>query len=498
MAAMPHTPRQEAPCRIAFAVEGSRGDCQPYCVLASALKKQGHIVLFTCCKDLVPFVNDLGVDARPCGYDAEKTINENEEMQEAMKQGDFFKFVAALNSQQFLDLYKEHVANYWRELDAFKPEVVLCGPLTWAMATMYQFKRGVPFMTCSLQPNLPTAHFAPFGLPSFPVWTCLNVSIWQMVFKDFFKSFVSKKKLSEEALGEDMGWSMDEAWFMDTIMDMDNVSLAPAVFGTSVNFSKKAPDWPDCCTLTGWWTMEPQEQHRQSITGSVHFGGGTHQALTQFLAAGEKPVYMGWGSMVAKSKEHMAGMAVRALMETGRRGIVLGGWAQLSLECLEDEGDWEELKEYCDENVLFVTSAPHAWLFPQCACIVHHGGSGTTAASVKSGVPTIITPVFLDQWDYAALVNEHQIGVGTGALVSVTVKKLAAAIEKCCEDEKIQENARKMAELVRKEDGIGKATKIITGFVRDNVRTGTFTAEFEEQKESYRPKPTSKRGCCAV
>merc|ERR1712151_1068920 len=117
----------------------------------------------------------------------------------------------------------------------------------------------------------------------------------------------------------------------------------------------------------------------------------------------------------------------RSLVKSGKRGIVLGGWAELALECLQKESDWEALKDYCDQNVLFVKSAPHVWLFPQCACVVHHGGSGTTAASVNSGTPTIITPVFLDQWDYAALVNEHNIGVGTGALVNVSVDILAEA-----------------------------------------------------------------------
>ena len=264
--------------------------------------------------------------------------------------------------QERLELYREHVGNYWRELDEFKPELMLCGPLTWALCMMYQFKRDVPYMMCGLQRNLPTTHFAPFGLPWLPIWTGLNWSIWRMVFKDFHKSMSVKQVLTEKAVGEDMEWSLDPSWYMDCCMDVDNCALSPSIFGTSVNFSKRAPDWPRSSTLTGWWTMEEAEQVRQSRRGSAYFGDGKYQELEDFVAAGEPPVYLGWGSMIAKSREHMSGMAVRALVRAGKRGVVLGGWAELTLECLRAERDRPELEAYCDESVLFAKSAPHIWL----------------------------------------------------------------------------------------------------------------------------------------
>ena len=32
----------------------------------------------------------------------------------------------------------------------------------------------------------------------------------------------------------------------------------------------------------------------------------------------------------------------------------------------------------------------YAAIFPACRAVVHHGGAGTTAASLRSGVPTLI------------------------------------------------------------------------------------------------------------
>ncbi|KAL6515240.1 hypothetical protein OROHE_018872 [Orobanche hederae] len=30
---------------------------------------------------------------------------------------------------------------------------------------------------------------------------------------------------------------------------------------------------------------------------------------------------------------------------------------------------------------------PYSWLLPRCAAAVHHGGSGSTAAALRTGIP---------------------------------------------------------------------------------------------------------------
>ena len=46
------------------------------------------------------------------------------------------------------------------------------------------------------------------------------------------------------------------------------------------------------------------------------------------------------------------------------------------------------------------------------SAVVHHGGAGTTNASLRSGSPTIVTPIFFDQFDHAYLVSKLGVGVG--------------------------------------------------------------------------------------
>merc|ERR1719401_161471 len=133
-------------------------------------------------------------------------------------------------------------------------------------------------------------------------------------------------------------------------------------------------------------------------------------------------------------------------MRARLRGIVLGGWAKLNEAMLKDQPDSEAMLKYVENNVLFLDSAPHEWLFPQCSVIVHHGGSGTTAAALRSGVPTIITPCAFDQFDNANLVAGNGVGVAMKQFSKVTAQALAAALVKCTTDEAMVQKSKAMGE----------------------------------------------------
>ena len=50
-------------------------------------------------------------------------------------------------------------------------------------------------------------------------------------------------------------------------------------------------------------------------------------------------------------------------------------------------------------------------VFPACRAVVHHGGSGTTAAGLRAGIPTLILFAFwLDQPIWAVAVEQLKVG----------------------------------------------------------------------------------------
>jgi UDP:flavonoid glycosyltransferase YjiC (YdhE family) len=85
-------------------------------------------------------------------------------------------------------------------------------------------------------------------------------------------------------------------------------------------------------------------------------------------------------------------------------------------------GVWDVADVPDAEHVKVVRSVNHSAVFPMCRAIVHHGGAGTTAASVRSGVPTLVLWVGADQPVWAKQVT--RLGVGTSRRFSATTRRL--------------------------------------------------------------------------
>ncbi|KAI5322364.1 hypothetical protein L3X38_031436 [Prunus dulcis] len=102
-------------------------------------------------------------------------------------------------------------------------------------------------------------------------------------------------------------------------------------------------------------------------------------SLAEWLEVGEQPVYIGFDSLsiplncVVKpleEPEKMTNIILQALEITGQRGVINRGWGGLERS----------------DSVYLVDNCPHDWLFQRCSAVVHHGGAGTTAASLKAAV----------------------------------------------------------------------------------------------------------------
>src|SRR5207244_466819 len=89
------------------------------------------------------------------------------------------------------------------------------------------------------------------------------------------------------------------------------------------------------CTQTGAWFLPETEE--------------LSEELEAYLAAGEPPVYLGFGSMPDPSLSALE-------LVKGRRAIVCG------------------LKASSGPSRLVVGATPHGKLFPRCAAVIHHGG----------------------------------------------------------------------------------------------------------------------------
>ena len=115
--------------------------------------------------------------------------------------------------------------------------------------------------------------------------------------------------------------------------------------------------------------------------------------------------------------------------------------------------------------MLQIDSAPYDWLFPRLAAAVHHGGAGTTAASLRAGIPTIITSVAADQHSWGRRVADLGVGPEPIKVKQVDADRLTAAIRQATTDEALRERAADLGTRLRQEDGIGRTAELFTEYL---------------------------------
>ncbi|MEL6263944.1 MAG: glycosyltransferase, partial [Cyanobacteria bacterium J06626_6] len=195
-------------------------------------------------------------------------------------------------------------------------------------------------------------------------------------------------------------------------------------------------DWPENVIASGYWFLDQQTAWEPPAD------------LKAFLDSGDAPVYVGFGSMAGRDPERLTRIVIGALQQAKVRGILATGWGGLSAEDLP-------------KTIFKLEQAPHDWLFPQMAAVVHHGGAGTTAAGLRAGCPTVICPFFGDQPFWGQRVRELGVGSGPIPQKQLTVEKLAAAIQTVTTNSTAQQKAKALGEKLRQEDGIARAIALI-------------------------------------
>lgn len=218
------------------------------------------------------------------------------------------------------------------------------------------------------------------------------------------------------------------------------VDTAPALTTVSRHVFQRPSDWGKHWQVTGFlfdddpdWTP-PQD-------------------LVDFLAAGEAPMYIGFGSMPDANPEVTTRTILDAVRRAGKRAVILTGWAGLGADDVP-------------EDIHILKYAPHHWLFPQMAAVVHHGGSGTTASGLRAGVPTVVVPHVGDQGFWGRTVKN--LGVGTASIPrkKLTVDNLASAITEATTNHTLRANARALGAKIRAEDGLAEAVRRVEQFLR--------------------------------
>jgi sterol 3beta-glucosyltransferase len=154
------------------------------------------------------------------------------------------------------------------------------------------------------------------------------------------------------------------------------------------------------------------------------------------------------GSMVTLDAPRFLGCVTDGLRLAGQRGVVVAGWSGLAAGPVAD-------------HVLCVDEAPYDWLFPRSACVVHHGGTGTVAAALRAGRPSVLLPQLACQDAYARMLSREGLAAAVLETAVLEPAGLAGAVRLAVTDPRLARRAAEWRDLVAGEGGAGEAAGLI-------------------------------------
>ena len=398
--------------RILIPTIGSRGDVQPYVNLAQGLLEAGHEVRIASNPTLRDLVETHGVPFAPVGRPVDMGVEGARLLEQSF--GNMW-----LGLIRVMQLGARLVEEAFPEvLDACRGVDLVITSDSSAGAAEAQ-SLGVPWITVTLQPaRLPTdrGQRGPVGRLSARVVGRALVAPTNRF----------RKRVGAPAVA-------DMTAMMSARMVLLPVSRAVA---------QRNPAWAHQVRQTGYWFA------REAT------GWQPPRDLAEFLSAGDKPIVVSLGVMgvSGKAARQSAAIVLEAVRRAGVRAV-LQGWDPALLASLG-----------ASSHVYPAGSLPHGWLFGEAAAVVHHGGFGTTAAGLRSGVPSIVIPHIIDQFAWGQMVHELGAGPPPISRTKLSPRALAQAIEAALHDERVIAKAASVGQAIRDEpDGVSEAVKLIEG-----------------------------------
>ncbi len=423
--------------KVLITTYGTFGDVQPYVALGKGLKNSGHQVVLGTSERFRDFVEGHGLTFGSMG-DGLLAIIDTDQGRNMLENTTNIIDVVKHNiklAKQFKPLQIAQLRDTWELAKSIKPDFILYHPKTGAAPHIAE-KLGVG---CALVTPIPM--FVPTSEWPFPVLPNIKLGRWYNRL-----SYKIITALSGIILGKYIRNFRDEIGLkpmanFNLLKDGDGRDI-PVLHLISEAVIPRPADWPTNAYMTGYCYLEREKDWTPPAD------------LQSFLDKGSPPVYVGFGSMAGRNPRQLTKIVVGALQCAGVRGLIATGWGGMKCEDLPG-------------SILEIESAPHDWLFPQVAAVVHHGGAGTTAAGLRWGRPSVVVPFFGDQpfWGH----HVHTLGAGTKPIPrkKLTADQLAAAIKDAVSNPDIYKKAEEIGKRIRQEDGVGNAMDVIEMIMKE-------------------------------
>lgn len=421
--------------RIRMISVGSRGDLQPYLAILLELQRRGHQVTLIGSVNFQAVAEAHALPFVPLPGDFTSLLRSEAGL--ALMQG---KPVRLIGDALLAELL--HTAHGAMQ----ETDLLLVSPLClWG----YHLAEaaGCPLVVLSPAPIMATGDFPFLGFPASPTSRRAG-SIRRRLRRRLNRSsyrLVSLLKWRQDArviqafrrdrLGlEPLPWGGAQS------RRRPPAQLAnPAVLHLiSPQVLPRPEDWKASASLTGFCFLEPRAADGAILPTAY----SPDRDLSAFLENGPAPFYAGFGSMITRDPGALADVVVEAARMAGERLILSPGWGRVLP------------RTALPADVFLLEECPHSWLFPRVQAAIHHGGAGTTAATLRYGIPSTVVAFFADQPAWGRTLEQLGVSPATHRLKTLSAEALASSMRALAGDSRYRQRAQELMQALSREDGV--------------------------------------------
>jgi len=379
--------------KVLLAPHGSRGDVQPQLVLGEELLRRGHTVTMAAPPNFRPSATARGFRFIPIGEDVNAILQGSRHLTEQNP-------VVALPAQ--IRLLRRHLRQQVTDLFAapHDADIVVAAGLSFA-GKMVADSLHVPHVFCCYTlAGVRSAAHPPAVLPLFGLPRLGNRALWSFIeatFEATLGGVLNDLRRGRGLPKDRSSWRSIHAEQVLLTQDAIMGELPTDAPGDNLQVPALVPRAQNCAPLP--------DLLERFLRGA---GDGS--------SAAAPVVYLGFGSMPSVDRAQIVRIACELFEKHGARVI---------LHSSHDEEAGVELPP----GVFSVGSVDHPALFPRVDLIVHHGGAGTTAAALRSGVAQLIVPHIVDQFFHGRRIAELGLGPAPIPKAQLSATAIAQALK---------------------------------------------------------------------
>jgi len=406
---------------------GSYGDIYPLLGIGTALKKKGHSVTLLASGYFEKTVKQAGIGFFSIGS-AEVYITM------IGKTGDPDMRKAAcdyLYLRPMKPVY-DYCASHYTRGDT----MVVCN-ISSLGARLAHEKLGMPMVSVNLAPMMFISAYDPplFSIKPYPRWVprwiyrlafTAGLAVFDRDICPQFNKF--RKEIGLPPQRQVLRWMMSPQKI---------IGLFPEWFAAP------RPDWPTQAELTGFPLFEEGDTR----------DNGLPDDLEEFLANGDAPIIVTPGTTNFKYAAFFK-KTIEATARLGVRAVFVSRYK-------------DQMPADLRSNIRFYEYLPFSRVLHRASVLIHHGGIGTMAEAFRAGIPQLIAPWGIDQFDNGNRVKS----LGLGDIISSksgTVKLLTEKLANLLYNPEIRKRCGEVAGKIKSSHPLEDICRIIEKVGKDN------------------------------